>query len=43
MERAATEEWETEVRFQKKFPSVLDSNESYWMKKCVPPVDLADD
>jgi hypothetical protein len=42
IEQAITEEWQPLVQFQKKFPSILDSNEIYWMKQVRLLADLSD-
>jgi hypothetical protein len=43
IEQVFSKEWRTNVQFQKKCPSVLDSNEIYWMKQARIIADLADD
>jgi hypothetical protein len=42
IERAASEEWKMEVRFGMRFPSILEANGSYLMKKFVEPADDED-
>jgi hypothetical protein len=39
IEDVTSEEWQVPVRFNKKFPTVLDSNEIYWMKRSIQPKD----